>query len=164
MSIEENDIFIYFERYSSLIDELRHLLKSSLYSFPTICIYYCSTQLLIKIALTIKIQIHNVQEFFPHAAEHHTAILCTIISAFSISFRLSKFGRRNFSGRSRFTLTRMTTRTTVTWAGHNARVRLHLWHTGVSTYSRIRGPGYIIVLRAQRGAQPTCNANTQRGL
>lgn len=43
------------------------------------------------------------------------------------------------------------------------RVRLHLWHTGVSTYSRIRGPGYIIVLRAQRGAQPTCNANTQRG-
>lgn len=37
-----------------------------------------------------------------------------------------------------------------------------LTHRGLDLFSYTLGPGYIIVLCTERGAQPTCNANTQR--
>jgi len=59
-------------------------------------------------------------------------------------------------------LTRMTTCTTVTWAGHNAGCGFTSDTPGSRPIPVYTAGDISLCLRAQRGAQPTCNANTQR--
>lgn len=61
------------------------------------------------------------------------------------------------------TLTRMTTSTMVTWAGHNAGCGLTSDTPGSRPIPVYTGQAVALCEGAQRGtAQPTCNANTRR--